>query len=209
MAKKNTRQGLEALPEERWRFRGFFVRYGHKNAYRGLPITTFLLCDVCLAENGEQVTDHLWFTETKGFKAVGFLNEGDCLEFDARVGTYRKGYQGHREAVYKPAYRDWRLSYPTKIQRNHALDRKPSIVVLELTKRKGRIQVKLTKAIFPSGFRPQDSLTKEFWPMIDGKRRAVHAAALVAQWAREPERTEEEIVLARGFLARWPNGPQI
>jgi hypothetical protein len=111
------RPELDKLKGQRLRFRGTFVRYGHKDAFRGLPLTTILLSNVCLAETGECVTDHLWFTETKGIKALGFLNQNDCLEFDARVTMYSKGYHGPWEDVYKPAYKDWRLSRPTRIER--------------------------------------------------------------------------------------------
>jgi len=118
MSRDNRRSGLGAHADERLRFRGFFVRYGQKRAFRGPPLATLLFRDVCLAENGQQMTDHLWFNETKGFKALGPLKEGDCIEFDARVTHYMKGYRGRREDIYKPTYKDWRLSFPTKIARN-------------------------------------------------------------------------------------------
>lgn len=35
------------------------------------------------------------------------------------------------------------------------------------------------------------------------------AADVVAGWAREPDRTPEEIEAARAFLGSWPEGPQV
>jgi len=35
------------------------------------------------------------------------------------------------------------------------------------------------------------------------------AAFTIVGWAREPERTPEEIEAAREFLQQWPEGPQI
>ncbi|HPC93309.1 MAG TPA: hypothetical protein PLU87_00070 [Sedimentisphaerales bacterium] len=111
------------LDGQRMRFRAIFERYGQKSAYRGAPLKTLLFREVCPVDGGVRVTDHLWFTETKGFRALGVLHQGDCVEFDARVTTYRKGYYGRREDVYKPSGQDWRLSFPTRIRRNPALDR--------------------------------------------------------------------------------------
>lgn len=117
------RDEWKSLDGQRMRFRGIFVRYGQKSAYRGAPLKTLLFREVCPVDGGVHVTDHLWFTETKGFQALGLLHEGDCVEFDARVTTYRKGYYGRREDVYKASGQDWRLSFPTRIGRNPALDR--------------------------------------------------------------------------------------
>jgi hypothetical protein len=109
------RKKLERFEEERMRFRGVFVRYGKKAARKGPDLTTVLLKDVTIIANGQIVTDHVWFNCTKGFEALGTLQEGDVIEFDARVKTYVKGYFGRRLDVYKPAELDYKLSHPTKI----------------------------------------------------------------------------------------------
>lgn len=114
--RQEVRQELKQIENQRMRFKAIFERYGKKHAYRGADITTILLREIRIFETGEQITEHLWFTQTKGFESLGELKEGDCIEFDARVTTYIKGYHGRREDVYKPSYKDWRLSYPTKIR---------------------------------------------------------------------------------------------
>lgn len=101
--------------QERHTFSGVFVREGLKSAYRGLPLPTVLLKDIRLKDNDKIITDHLWFNKTKGFEALN-LKEGDIVQFDARVDSYTKGYQGHREDVYSYIEKDYKLSYPTKIK---------------------------------------------------------------------------------------------
>ncbi len=76
---------------ERKKFTAVFNRLGKKAGYTGYSVETILLTKVRDAETGEVVTDHLWFTFTKGFQLVG-LAEGDTLEFEARVKAYSKGY---------------------------------------------------------------------------------------------------------------------
>lgn len=100
--------------EERHRFTATFSRFGTKNGFKGL-VETVLLIDVKDA-NGNIVTNHLWFNKTKGFASLS-LNEGDVVEFTARVDEYTKGYFGRREDVYKPIEKDYRLTYPTNIKR--------------------------------------------------------------------------------------------
>ena len=101
--------------EERHTFTGEFERFGEKPAYKGpIPIKTVLLVNV-KDEKGNVVTDHIWFTCTKGFEACN-LQERDIVQFDARVGTYMKGYAGYRDIeFYKPLELDYKLTYPTKI----------------------------------------------------------------------------------------------
>ena len=62
------------------------------------------------------ITDHLWFNNTKAFQAVN-LEAGDVVEFDARVKPYEKGYKGRREYVDKPITIDYKLSWPTKVEK--------------------------------------------------------------------------------------------
>jgi hypothetical protein len=59
------------------------------------------------------VTDHAWFSYTKGFQACT-LTEGTLVEFDARVKKYTKGYVNPRIGVNQKAV-DYRLSNPTRI----------------------------------------------------------------------------------------------
>lgn len=101
--------------EERYTFSGEFVRFGTKPAFKGpFPIKTVIFANV-KDENGNLVADHIWFTCTKGFEACN-LQEGDIVQFDARVGVYEKGYAGRRcIETYKPIELDYNLKYPTKI----------------------------------------------------------------------------------------------
>jgi len=122
------RHELGELKGQRFRFRGIFWRHGSKTDQMGRPTTTLLLRFIRLAESGEQVADHLWFTETKGFEALEPLEPGDCLEFNARVTRYSKGYAGQRKdadgipiSLHKSESQDWRLSFPTKITKNDAM----------------------------------------------------------------------------------------
>lgn len=111
------REALRAMNGERDRYRGVFVRFGKKRAFRGPDLTTILLQNVSSCATGKVVTDHLWFNETEGFKALYPLNPGDTLEFRARVKAYEKGYKGNRwdVAIESPITRDYKLSHPTKI----------------------------------------------------------------------------------------------
>ena len=110
------RKELKAIgKQERHTFSGVFVREGLKSAYRGLPLPTVLLKDIKLKDSDKIITDHLWFNKTKGFDALN-LKEGDVVQFDARVDSYTKGYQGYREDVCSYTEIDYKLSYPTKIK---------------------------------------------------------------------------------------------
>jgi hypothetical protein len=108
------RDKLKPMENARSRFTGVFVRYGHKAAYKGPPITTLLFREV-KNQLGEVVTDHIWFTMTKGFEQCD-LEEGDVVSFDARVKEYWKGYRGHREDVYSTVTKDYKLSHPNNIR---------------------------------------------------------------------------------------------
>ena len=97
--------------EDRHTFIGTFERFGFKNAFKGPPLQTVLLLDIKEATSGSFVTDHLWFTKTKGFDKLG-LKQGDVVQFDARVASYTKGYQGDWDSWLE---KDYKLSYPTKL----------------------------------------------------------------------------------------------
>ena len=110
------RRELKAIGnQERHTFIGEFIREGFKNSYRGLLETTILLRNIRLVDTNKVVTDHLWFSKTKGFEALN-LKEGDIVQFDARVNTYKKKYKGYWD---EEAYliNDYQLSYPTKLRK--------------------------------------------------------------------------------------------
>lgn len=106
--------------KERHRFCAEVERFGLKNGWKG-PEQTILLKNIKLADGEKILTDHLWFTVGKQFKALG-LEEGDKISFDARVAQYKKGYWGDRDYVFMrygemppPPSIDYRLGRPTKI----------------------------------------------------------------------------------------------
>lgn len=109
------RKELTRYIEIRGTFTGTFIRKGMKNGYKG-PLETILLGNI-RNENGDILTDHLWFNMTKGFKSLGKLEEGDIIQFNARCKGYEKGYKGYRDDVYKPIEKDFKLSHPTKIKK--------------------------------------------------------------------------------------------
>ena len=112
------RYELKRHEGERSRYRATFERYGSESSYRGLPQKTVLLKGVTEMGSGTVVADHLWFTCTKGFQALGELQPGAVIEFDARVKAYRAGYRGHDlEAMDEnPPRIDYKLAWPTKIR---------------------------------------------------------------------------------------------
>ena len=109
------RKKLAVKEGERKKFTAVFTRLGKKAGYTGYSVETILLTKVKDAETGELVTDHLWFTFTKGFQLFA-LKEGDTLEFEARVKAYSKGYVNKSLTISKEK-RDYKLSNPTKIKR--------------------------------------------------------------------------------------------
>lgn len=109
------REGLQAQEGIRATFRGTVARFGTKTAYRGPDIPTVMFKDVT-DKSGTVVTDHIWFILGKQMARLN-LQEGDMVEFDARVTEYVKGYKGYREDVYKALEVDYRLSNPTKVRK--------------------------------------------------------------------------------------------
>ncbi len=106
------RNKLKTLNGQRLRFSATVERFGEKSAFKGGPIPTVLLKNVCLVSSGECVTDHLWFTKGKSWESC---STGSKVEFDARVTVYEKGYKGRRDDVYDaPIEIDYRLDRPTK-----------------------------------------------------------------------------------------------
>ena len=111
------RTNLKPLDNQRMKFTGTFERFGQKTNYKGYPEKTVLLKDIKDA-SGRIVTDLLWFSYLKQFQALGELQEGDVIEFHARVREYVKGYRGYREdAMFEnPPRIDYRLSHPTRFK---------------------------------------------------------------------------------------------
>lgn len=101
--------------EERHTYSGTFERKGIRNGWKRTEATV-LLTDI-RNEEGNLITDHLWFNDTKGFQAAS-LQPGDRVEFQARVTAYQKGYQGHdlTAALLHPVQTDYHLSRPTRIR---------------------------------------------------------------------------------------------
>ena len=108
------RKLLKQIKEQRRQFFAVFERYGSKSGWNGSTVKTILLKNV---SNGEQIlADHIWFTLTKGFEALGELNHRDQIEFDARVKEYQKGYVNPRKFIDE-SETDLKLSHPTKIRK--------------------------------------------------------------------------------------------
>lgn len=99
--------------EERHIFSGTFERYGTKSGYKG-PTETVLLVNIC-DEEGNIVSDHLWFNKTKGFVNAN-MRKGDIVSFEARVTEYQKGYKGNKDDIPHDVSYDYKLTYPTKIK---------------------------------------------------------------------------------------------
>ncbi|MFT3823627.1 MAG: hypothetical protein QM731_06880 [Chitinophagaceae bacterium] len=110
------RKALQQNSEQRLGFTAIFERYGSKAGRSGMTTTTLLLKNVRF-ENGEPATDHIWFSETKGFQDLAPLQKGQQLAFEATIAAYNKGYRGHGGQYLKPQQDDFKLSRPTKIKK--------------------------------------------------------------------------------------------
>lgn len=108
------RKKLSKINGERTKFFGKFERIGSKSGWKGKE-KTVLIKDIS-DQYGTSVADHIWFNYTKGFQNI-YLNNGDLLEFEARVKEYEKGYKGSRLDVDAPVSRDYKLSHPSKIRK--------------------------------------------------------------------------------------------
>jgi hypothetical protein len=109
------RTELEKSKDQRKRFRATYSKLGKKTGYNGYSEETILLTAVTDIETGVVVTDHVWFSFTKGFQEVRLVVD-DCVEFEARVKEYTKGYVNKRAGINQ-GKRDFKLSHPTKIKR--------------------------------------------------------------------------------------------
>src|SRR5258706_12860594 len=97
----------------RKKFTATFDRLGKKVGYQGYAEETILLKNIA-DENGERMTEHLWFSYTKGFQKLK-LSSGDHIEFEARIKEYQKGYV-NRTLKMNNKTSDYKLSHPTKIK---------------------------------------------------------------------------------------------
>jgi hypothetical protein len=111
------RKSLAKLNEVRTKFSAIFERYGTKVGWNGYAERTILLKNV--SDGTRIVTDHIWFTLTKGFWELGELKQGDIVDFHARVKEYEKGYVNHREYIDQREI-DYKLSHPTKIRKHES-----------------------------------------------------------------------------------------
>lgn len=107
------RKELAKTEGQRKKFRAVFVKVGKKTNYKGYPEETILLKNIVDEETNKIVTDHLWFSFTKGFENI-VLTEGVTIAFEARVKAYRKGYVNSKYQINKSTT-DFKLSHPTKI----------------------------------------------------------------------------------------------
>jgi hypothetical protein len=109
------RSELRNKNEERLKFSAIFSRYGSKANWKGYAETTLLLTDLCF-EDGSSATDHIWINETKECKSLGPLRAGQKLSFEARIGSYEKGFKYKGQAL-TPVRSDFKLNRLTKIRK--------------------------------------------------------------------------------------------
>ena len=108
------RRQLATREGQRKKFRAIFKKLGSKINYKGYSESTILLTDIVEADTDTRVSDHIWFSYTKGFEAVG-LKTGSSVEFEARIKEYKKGYVNKHIRVNHQKI-DYKLSHPTKIK---------------------------------------------------------------------------------------------
>jgi hypothetical protein len=107
------RKLLASAEGTRKRFRATFIRFGRKTNFHGYSDQTLLLKKVLEVETNTILTDHIWFSYTKGFEKVN-LQPGTVVEFEARIKVYTKGYL-NRTRRMDNRKTDYRLSHPTRI----------------------------------------------------------------------------------------------
>ncbi len=109
------RTALKNNDDQRLKFSAVFARYGARANWKGYSVTTLLLTHLCF-EDGSPAADHIWIAETKGTLALGTLQPGQKLTFEARVGAYEKGYK-YRGKALTPVKADFKLNRPTKVKK--------------------------------------------------------------------------------------------
>lgn len=107
------RRELARREGQRNKFRATFSKLGKKINYKGYSESTILLTDVIECESNTRITDHAWFSYTKGFENAQ-IKEGDTIEFEARIKEYKKGYVNRGLKINEQKL-DYKLSHPTKI----------------------------------------------------------------------------------------------
>jgi hypothetical protein len=108
------REILAAERGVRKRFRATFSRIGKKINYNGHSEDTILLKNIIDADSNKVVTNHVWFSYTKGFEKLS-LEEGTTIKFEARIKEYKKGYVSKLYKINN-SITDYKLSHPTKIE---------------------------------------------------------------------------------------------
>ena len=109
------RKNLKKIEGVRDIFTATFSRYGTRKNWNGFPEKTYLLKDIKDKEE-KIVTDHIWIKDGKRIASLGELNEGDIIQFEARVGQYSKVseieemYNGYR---WYWKENDYTLKYPS------------------------------------------------------------------------------------------------
>jgi hypothetical protein len=109
------RAELKNKNEKRLKFSAIFSRYGGKTGWRGYAETTLLLTDLRF-EDGSPAAGHIWIKETKECKSIGPFREGQKLSFEARIGSYEKGYK-YKGQPLTPITNDFKLNRPTKLRK--------------------------------------------------------------------------------------------
>lgn len=112
------RKKLKALDKERFRVTAEFGKFGVKRNWNGYEEPTVCFQNIKDSDNN-LLTDHIWFTVGKRINDLN-LQEGDIIQFEARVSGYKKGY-------YKNDF-DYKLNNPTKFK---LLNREVSEVIVE------------------------------------------------------------------------------
>jgi hypothetical protein len=103
------REKLKAIEGRRARYRAVFECFHSRTSF-GYEVKSLILRDVTDAA-GNPVCDHLWFRRGKQFDELQ-LQPGDRVEFEARAGSYLKGYGPPEEKRL-----DYCLKNPTKVKR--------------------------------------------------------------------------------------------
>ena len=80
------RMGLAPLVGRRMMFRSKIARFSHTTRFRD---NTIMLENICIAETGEQVAEHVWFRNV-AWADKSKLKIGQTIEFKADVVTYKK-----------------------------------------------------------------------------------------------------------------------
>lgn len=111
------RFNLEGLEGKRLMFIAVFWQYGTFRSNRGSGRT--ILLKYVRDLKGKLLVDHIWINYTSSFDAVGELQQGDNVSFDACVEEYTKGYFGEHieDRLRHPASVDFRLKFPHNVKK--------------------------------------------------------------------------------------------